>query len=464
MEHENTEANKTLFSAWVTDPAKVGQADAEQIETMAARYPSCQILRALRAKAVQSQPQRVLNPILARASLHTPDRRVLFNLFNHPNKLKPLAPASLRQTETYYQVVEEDDYSAELIAQLPEEEHEPELSETNFVEAKSTAAGKVEEFPKEDDDTVITIVLEEDESASSDTSQHEEEEQEVEFSETNFVTDQAPDSFISDQPQAESESLEKEPEETAGVPEPEIGVSPSWTEEEKIIFENIAAADFFAFEERLDQIHGEQNKEAEPAKEDVEDVETRSVIDPEEVADLADPSESNEMARYDDDTMPYSFLWWLHKTRKEHADTYQPYVEFRLDTNRKIKKAQGQELNQQIIENIFHLQSPLDDLEATTPQTVHFEVKRKEEEIIEKFIREEPQIHPPSPDKLDMENKARRSAEDPNDLVSETLASIYTEQMLFHKAIDTYQKLSLKYPEKRAYFADQISELQKKIN
>ncbi len=29
---------------------------------------------------------------------------------------------------------------------------------------------------------------------------------------------------------------------------------------------------------------------------------------------------------YDDDTMPYSFLWWLHKTRLEYADTYQPYV------------------------------------------------------------------------------------------------------------------------------------------
>ena len=63
-----------------------------------------------------------------------------------------------------------------------------------------------------------------------------------------------------------------------------------------------------------------------------------------------------------------------------------------------------------------------------------------------------------------MENKARKSAEDPNDLVSETLAAIYTEQMLFHKAIDTYKKLSLKFPEKRTYFADQISELEKKIN
>jgi hypothetical protein len=95
---------------------------------------------------------------------------------------------------------------------------------------------------------------------------------------------------------------------------------------------------------------------------------------------------------------------------------------------------------------------------------VPFQIKRKEDFIVEKFIREEPQIKPPNSDKLDNENKARKSAEDSNDLVSETLANIYTDQMLFHKAIETYKKLSLKFPEKSTYFADQIRDLEKKIN
>lgn len=170
-----------------------------------------------------------------------------------------------------------------------------------------------------------------------------------------------------------------------------------------------------------------------------------------------------KVSKYNDDKMPYSFLWWLDKTRKEHSDTYQPYVEFKLDTTQKIKKTSVDQLSSQIIENIFHLQSPLDDIE-NGPKTVPFQVKHKEDTILEKFIKEEPQIRPPDSHKLDTENKAKKSAEDSNDLVSETLAQIYTDQMLFQKAIDTYKKLSLKFPEKSTYFAVQIRELEKKVN
>ena len=159
--------------------------------------------------------------------------------------------------------------------------------------------------------------------------------------------------------------------------------------------------------------------------------------------------------------MPYTFLWWLNKTRKEHSATYQPYVSFKLDTTEDIKKQPSADLNQQIIENIFHLQSPLEDIpQEEKPKTVEFTLKRKDEQIIERFIREEPQIRPPRPEKLDNENKARRSSEDSYDMVSETLAQVYIEQALFHKAIDTYKKLSLKFPEKSAYFADQIRKLE----
>ena len=72
-------------------------------------------------------------------------------------------------------------------------------------------------------------------------------------------------------------------------------------------------------------------------------------------------------------------------------------------------------------------------------------------------------LKPPKPEQIDNENKAKKSAEDHYDLVSETLAKIYIEQMLYHKAIDTYKKLSLKYPEKSGYFADLIQSIEKKF-
>jgi hypothetical protein len=65
---------------------------------------------------------------------------------------------------------------------------------------------------------------------------------------------------------------------------------------------------------------------------------------------------------------------------------------------------------------------------------------------------------------LDNENKARKSSEDQDELVTETLAQIYIDQMLYPKAITTYKKLMLKFPEKSRYFASQIEELEKRTS
>ena len=51
--------------------------------------------------------------------------------------------------------------------------------------------------------------------------------------------------------------------------------------------------------------------------------------------------------------------------------------------------------------------------------------------------------------------------------MTETLARIYLEQKNYKKAIQSYKILSLKYPEKSGFFADQIKavkELQEKNN
>ena len=44
--------------------------------------------------------------------------------------------------------------------------------------------------------------------------------------------------------------------------------------------------------------------------------------------------------------------------------------------------------------------------------------------------------------------------------MTETLAKVYLEQKKFSKAIKAYEILSLKYPEKSGFFADQIKAIQ----
>ena len=213
--------------------------------------------------------------------------------------------------------------------------------------------------------------------------------------------------------------------------------TPLVDETEQLILESIASADFFALEEKAT----EQPKAAETANEE--------------------PASRKEVSRYDDDQMPYTFLWWLNKTRNEHADTYQPYVSFKLDTSQQIRQQPAAEtpIPDFDLSNLVNEAKPKAEKKAASGKS-----KNKTDDIIERFIQEEPQISPPSADKMGNENKARKSAEDTLDLVSETLAQIYTEQMLLDKAIETYRKLSLKFPEKSTYFADQISVLERRKN
>ena len=170
-------------------------------------------------------------------------------------------------------------------------------------------------------------------------------------------------------------------------------------------------------------------------------------------------------SRYMDDWMPYSYVWWLQKTRMEYAYTYQPYASETDNRTSPQKSEASNPLDQQIREHIFNLQDPLEKLsEQFGGKAKPFQVPSKENPIIEKFIKEDPQIKPPTAEKINLENKARKTAEDNSGFVSETLAKIYTEQGLYYKAVDTYKKLSLKYPEKSLYFAKLIEELNQKLN
>jgi hypothetical protein len=90
--------------------------------------------------------------------------------------------------------------------------------------------------------------------------------------------------------------------------------------------------------------------------------------------------------------------------------------------------------------------------------------KTKINELIEDFIEKEPSIGKVKTDFFSAHKKAQESIQEEMMPVSPTLAKIFAIQGNFPKSIAIYQQLILKYPEKKSFFATQISELEKKLN
>ncbi|HOD10951.1 MAG TPA: tetratricopeptide repeat protein [Flavobacterium sp.] len=83
--------------------------------------------------------------------------------------------------------------------------------------------------------------------------------------------------------------------------------------------------------------------------------------------------------------------------------------------------------------------------------------KQKKIELIDKFIENNPKITPISKDAQNI--IIEQKTEDTTYLMTETLARVYLEQKKYSKAIQAYEILILKYPEKSSFFADRISDI-----
>ncbi|MFI0491745.1 hypothetical protein [Flavobacterium sp.] len=83
--------------------------------------------------------------------------------------------------------------------------------------------------------------------------------------------------------------------------------------------------------------------------------------------------------------------------------------------------------------------------------------KKKKADLIDKFIEASPKISP-------IKQGATlpvyfENSQDNSSLMTETLARVYLEQKKYLKAIQAYEILILKYPEKSSFFADRISDI-----
>jgi len=392
---------KRQLSALIANPGITSGSDAVMLKDFTAKYPYFQPLHLLKAKALSENNANLQE--LATAALYT-NGQLLHHVLHSPELLLHKEFQLISYKNDTALAGEPDALEESGIEEIPQDET-PELATEEEVFDEISEVN-IDEYRT---DIYKSLIEEYQEPADEGTLQLSHEELDKKF-----------------------ETIRPGGEETRGIE----------SLEDDLVLEHIVSADFFAFQDNFK----------------VEDVMEEPVSEPEEQV----------ISKYDDDRLPYTFLWWLAKTRKEHQQIFQPYASPKGSAPANHPPARpnsgrgSSELQQQYVENIFHIQSVFgEENEEYVPTS--FKRNSKGDEIIESFIKNEPQISPPKAEQINTENKARKSAEDHSDLVSETLAKIYIEQMLYDKAIETYEKLSLMFPEKSRYFADLVQSIEKKI-
>ncbi|MCR8668894.1 hypothetical protein NO995_14495 [Aestuariibaculum sp. M13] len=135
----------------------------------------------------------------------------------------------------------------------------------------------------------------------------------------------------------------------------------------------------------------------------------------------------------------HSFNEWLQLTRFKPIERNEP-AEEKTQTEPEVAKESTTE-------------------PVSEPETNDSLEREKKFDLIEKFIQENPKINP-TKSSASKGNLAEAQMIQPEALMTETLARIYVEQKNYKKAIQSYKILSLKYPEKNSFFANQIKAVQ----
>ncbi len=146
----------------------------------------------------------------------------------------------------------------------------------------------------------------------------------------------------------------------------------------------------------------------------------------------------------------HSFTSWLNTIDKDSAKTESvPQSEDLINIEGETTEPESPGADEQ-----------KNSVEKSTLEPVN---KNFQGSLIDKFIETNPRIVPRA-ENIKNEDISKESVKENEGFFTDTLAQIYIKQGHYAKAIFAYEKLSLKYPEKSAYFAGQISEIKKLIN
>ncbi len=156
----------------------------------------------------------------------------------------------------------------------------------------------------------------------------------------------------------------------------------------------------------------------------------------------------------EDTSKEHSFMEWL-KIAAHHPLPKTADIKSETETSKHDEQAENS--NTEIQTNVVEITK--EDIEKAVAQSNVNDFQN----ILDKFVRENPSISRPKSEFFNPINMAKQSVEEDEDLVTETLASLYYKQGNLKKAIRTYEKLCLKYPSKITYFANLIQKIKTEL-
>jgi hypothetical protein len=80
--------------------------------------------------------------------------------------------------------------------------------------------------------------------------------------------------------------------------------------------------------------------------------------------------------------------------------------------------------------------------------------------LFDNFLEKKKKLKPQK-DSINKDDLSLESLASTDELMTETLAKVFVKQKKYENALQAYQILSLKYPEKNSFFADQIKEIKR---
>jgi tetratricopeptide (TPR) repeat protein len=214
----------------------------------------------------------------------------------------------------------------------------------------------------------------------------------------------------------------------------ELKKTAAHTTDRSVLFDFITSADFKIFQQEIyDKYQAE--------------IQNIIVADFEYVEEENRPVGINSISKTTTSTETY-FVSEQQETNKEVEAALEIGKPFQFDKNETHSFSEWLQLAKI---------APIVREETEKQMNVSSELEKKFD-LIEKFIELNPKI-PQTKDTTAVPINIAKSNETPSSIMTETLAQIYLEQKKYSKAIQAYEILILKYPEKSSFFADRIKNI-----